>query len=41
MLAEDWVDQYKNFVDYTYKIDKSRGQNFANFVPEFHLEKYV
>lgn len=41
MLAENWVDQYKNFVDYTCKIDKSRDQNFANFVPEFNLEKYV
>lgn len=36
MMAEDWSDKLPAFYKYTNQLDKSRGENLFNLIPEFN-----
>jgi hypothetical protein len=36
MMAEDWSDKLPVFYKYTNQLDKSRGENLFNLIPEFN-----
>lgn len=38
MMAEDWSNKYDEFIQFTKRIDESRGQNISKLIPEFSYE---